>query len=77
MKAYVSVHRAAGKSLRVLQELRRRLDGITSAEVCWGLPDVIALVEAPDAKALQAFVLDKIQAIAGVNTTDTHLVFEQ
>jgi DNA-binding Lrp family transcriptional regulator len=76
MKAYVFVHTAAGKSLRALQELRR-LDGITSAEVCWGLPDVIALVEAPDAKALQAFVLDKIQAIAGVNTTDTHLVFEQ
>jgi len=35
------------------------------------------LVEARDPKALQAFVLDKIQAIAGVNTTDTHLVFEQ
>jgi DNA-binding Lrp family transcriptional regulator len=45
--------------------------------VCWGLPDVIALVEARDAKALQSFVLDKMQSIAGVNTTDTHLVFEQ
>lgn len=76
MKAYVFVHTVAGKSLRVLEELRR-LDGVRSADVCWGLPDVIALVEAGDAKALQAFVLDKMQAIAGVNTTDTHLVFEQ
>ena len=76
MKAYVFVHTAAGKSLRVLEELRR-LDGVRSAEVCWGLPDVIALVEARDAKALQSFVLDKMQAIAGVNTTDTHLVFEK
>ncbi len=76
MKAYVFVHTAAGKSLRVLEELLR-VDGVRSADVCWGLPDVIALVEARDGKALQAFVLDKIQAIAGVNTTDTHLVFEQ
>ncbi len=37
----------------------------------------MALVEAHDARALQASVLDKIQAIAGVNTTDTHLVFEK
>ncbi len=41
MKAYVFVHTAAGKSLRVLEELRR-LEGVRSAEVCWGLPDVIA-----------------------------------
>jgi DNA-binding Lrp family transcriptional regulator len=76
MKGYVFLHTAAGKSLRVLEELRR-LEGVRSAEVCWGLPDVIALVEARDPKALQAFVLDKIQAIAGVTTTDTHLVFEK
>ncbi len=76
MKAYVFVHTAAGKSLRVLEELRQ-LNGVRSVEVCWGLPDVIALVEAPDAKALQAFVLNKMQPIAGVNTTDTHLVFEK
>ena len=55
----------------------RRLDGIKSADICWGLPDIIALVEAADARTLQEFVLNRVQGIAGVTKSDTHLVFEK
>ena len=76
MKAYVFVHVAPGKNADVVEQLRR-LEGVKSADICWGLPDLIALVEAADARALQGFVLNRVQNIAGVTKTDTHLVFEK
>ena len=76
MKAYVFVNVDAGKSADVVERLRS-LDGVKSADICWGLPDIVALVEAATAKALQDFVLNKIQNIHGVKQTDTHVVFEQ
>ena len=47
MKAYVFVHVAPGKNAGVVEQLRR-LDGVKSADICWGLPDIIALVDAAD-----------------------------
>jgi DNA-binding Lrp family transcriptional regulator len=76
MRAYVFVHVAPGKNAGVVEQLRR-LDGIKSADICWGLPDIIALVEAADARTLQEFVLNRVQGIAGVTKSDTHLVFEK
>ncbi len=76
MKAYVFVNVDAGKSADVVERVRR-LDGVKSADVCWGLPDIVTLVEAGTAKALQEFVLNRIQNIHGVKQTDTHIVFEQ
>ena len=76
MKAYVFVHVAPGKNAGVVEQLRR-LDGVKAADICWGLPDIIALVEAADARTLQDFVLNRVQGIAGVTKSDTHLVFEK
>ena len=47
MKAYVFVYVAPRKSAGVVEQVRR-LDGVKSADICWGLPDIIALLEAPD-----------------------------
>ncbi|HEY3012406.1 MAG TPA: Lrp/AsnC ligand binding domain-containing protein [Gemmatimonadales bacterium] len=69
------IHAVPGKSASVTGELRR-VGGVRSADICWGLPDIVALVEAADSKTLQGLVLDKIQKIAGVSQTDTHIVFE-
>ncbi len=76
MKAYVFVNADAGKSADVVERLRR-LDGVKSADICWGLPDIVVLVEADTATALQGLVLNKIQNIHGVNQTDSHVVFEK
>ena len=75
MKAYVFVNVAPGKSLDVVAQLRG-IEGVESADTCWGLPDIIARVEAADLKALQDFLLNRIQKVAGVNQTDTHIVWE-
>lgn len=75
MKAYVFVNAAPGKSTDVAARLRG-IGGVLSAETCWGLPDIIARVEASDLKALQELVLKQIQAVSGVTQTDTHIVWE-
>jgi DNA-binding Lrp family transcriptional regulator len=75
MRAYVFITAAAGRSTDVVAAVRK-VSGVKSADVCWGLPDIVALVEASDPKALQALVVDRIQKVAGVTQTDTHTVFE-
>jgi DNA-binding Lrp family transcriptional regulator len=75
MKAYIFVNAATGKPADVAQQLRR-IPGVKTADMCWGVPDIIAVADAPDAKALQVLVLDKIQKLADVKGTDTHIVSE-
>jgi translation elongation factor EF-1beta len=75
MKAYVFVNVAAGKSGEVADQLRS-VPGVKSADICWGLPDIVALVEVGDSSALLDLVLGRIQKIAGVSQTDTHIVTE-
>lgn len=38
------------------------------------MPDIFAFVEAKDEKALSRLVMDRIQAIAGIRGTETHIV---
>ena len=75
MKAYVFITVAPGTSTNVVGALRQ-VSGVKSADVCWGLPDIVALEEAGDSSSLQDVVLTGIQMIAGVNQTETHLIFE-
>ena len=76
MKAYIFVNAVAGKPAEVARELRK-IAGVKAADLCWGQPDIIAVAEAADIKALQTMVLDKVQKIAGLGRTDTHLVAEE
>ena len=73
MRAYVLINVRAGKSRNVVKGLRK-LKGVKSADVCWGRPDLFVLVDVASEKALAQTVLDKIQALDGVESTDTHLV---
>ena len=75
MKAYVFITVAPGRSTDVVATVRR-VGGVKSADICWGLPDIVALVEAADATALQKLVLEKVQQITGVNQTATHIILE-
>lgn len=50
MKAYVLINVRAGKSRAVVKKLRQ-LQGVKSANACWGRPDLFALVEAVNEKA--------------------------
>lgn len=75
MKAFVFINVEGGKGKDVEGRLRG-MEGVKSADNCWGLPDIIALVEVADLKTLQDFVLNKIQKVAGVKQTDTHIFWE-
>lgn len=75
MTAYVFVNAAPEKSTEVAGRLRAT-EGVKSADVCWGLPDLIVLAEAADLKSLQELVVGKIQRVPGVTQTDTHIVWE-
>ena len=75
VKAFVLINVRAGMSPQVVSKARR-IPYVTSAHACWGRPDVLVAVEAPDEKALSDAILRKLQLIEGVESTDTHLIIE-
>jgi DNA-binding Lrp family transcriptional regulator len=75
MKAFVLVNVRVGKAPEVLAVLRR-IDGIQIDHACWGRPDIFTLVEAKNKRALGNLVIEKIQSIVGIESTDTHIVID-
>ena len=75
MKAFVLVNVKAGKSSAVLDALKR-IEAVEIVHACWGRPDIIALVDVKNERALSNLVMDKVQPIAGIESTDTHIVIE-
>jgi DNA-binding Lrp family transcriptional regulator len=68
-QAYVFVYATPGK-VEELAKPSPRSKGVKSAHACWGLPDVIALVEAPNHKTLGRIVLQKVRRAPGVEATE-------
>jgi len=75
MRAYVFVNVKAGKTKEVAARLRQ-LDGVTAADPCWGTPDIIAVVNVKNERALNDLILSRMQTLAGVEHTDTHITLE-
>ena len=75
MKAYVLINVRAGMAREVVEKVRQ-IEGVKSANACWGRPDTFTFVEVANEKALADAVLAKIQTIDGVECTDTHIVIE-
>jgi DNA-binding Lrp family transcriptional regulator len=75
MKAYLFINVRAGKAAEVMESVQRAT-GVRRADLCWGRPDIIAVVDVPDEDALGKMVLGEVQPIEGVESTDTHLAFE-
>ncbi len=75
MRAYVFVNCKAGKPKAVATQIAQ-LDGVKAADACWGMPDVIALVDVKNERALNDLVLNRIAKLAGVEHTDTHIALD-
>ncbi|HXZ12431.1 MAG TPA: Lrp/AsnC ligand binding domain-containing protein [Candidatus Sulfotelmatobacter sp.] len=75
MKAFVLVNVRAGKSSVVLEKLKQ-IEAVELVHACWGRPDIIALVDVKNERALGNLVIDKVQPIQGIESTDTHIVIE-
>jgi len=74
MKAYVFVTATTAVNPAQVAQQIRQIPGIKVADLCWGLPDIIAVAEAADAKAMQDLVVDRVQKVSGAVGTDTHIV---
>ncbi len=75
MRAYVLVNAEMGKVRDVAQKIAS-LPGAKMANACWGVPDIFVVVEVASADELNKLVIDKIQAIDGVERTETHVAIE-
>jgi DNA-binding Lrp family transcriptional regulator len=75
MKAFVLVNVKAGKSPEVLAAMRH-IKNVQVAHACWGRPDIFALVEVRNERDLSNLVIDKVQSITGIESTDTHIVID-
>ncbi|MFQ5658393.1 MAG: Lrp/AsnC ligand binding domain-containing protein [Candidatus Methylomirabilales bacterium] len=74
-QAYVFVYIAPGRAEGVAKEIAQ-LEGVRSAHMCWGRPDVIAFTEVATPTDLSQLVLRRIHRIGGVEATDTRIVVE-
>lgn len=74
-QAYVFLYVEPGRVEAVARTVSR-LHGVRSAHACWGRPDVIAFVQAQNARALGQLVLRRIHRVRGVEATDTRIVVE-
>lgn len=72
MRAYVFVNVKAGKAKLVAKELAQ-LTGVRAADPCWGTPDIVAVVEVKNERALNDLVFNEFSKIPGVEHTDTHI----
>ncbi len=70
--AYLFVECAAGRHQSVLEKLRQ-VPGVRDAHIVTGDYDIIAIVDAPDEKAIGGAILDRVHAIPGVLKTTTNL----
>jgi translation elongation factor EF-1beta len=75
MRAYVFVNVKAGKAKTVSKALSS-LEGVETADACWGMPDIILRVQVKNERTLNDLVLNEISKIEGVEHTDTHITLD-
>jgi DNA-binding Lrp family transcriptional regulator len=75
MLAYVLIKTRAGRSKSLVEQLQT-FEGVEEEAAVYGGVDVVAKVEVPDDSALSRLVMEKIQGISIVESTQTLIVVE-
>lgn len=75
MIAYVLIKTRAGRSQSLVEQLQT-FEGMEEATAVYGLVDVVAKVRVPDSSTLGRLVMEKIQGIADVESTQTLIAVE-
>ena len=75
MKAYVLVNTSPGKVGGIARQIAG-ISGVTMTNACWGMPDIFVVAEVENPEELNKLVIDKIQALEGVERTETHNAIE-
>jgi DNA-binding Lrp family transcriptional regulator len=71
--AYVLINASSGRALDAAKAIEG-IEGIRTAHAVTGIYDIICLVEAESLEVLANTVVDQIQAVDGVERTQTALV---
>lgn len=75
MIAYVLIKTQAGRSKSLVEQIET-IEGVEEAAAVYGPVDVITKVEVSDSSALARLVMEKIQGIPAVESTQTLIVVE-
>jgi len=75
MRAYLVVTAEPGKAREVARQIAA-LPGVRMADACWGSRDIFAVIAVKTSQELNALVMDKIQRLAGVRETNTHIAID-
>jgi len=75
MRAYVLVSTRPGRVRDIARQIAG-IPGVTMANTCWGMPDIFVVAEVGNHEELNKLVIDKIQALEGVERTETHKAIE-
>ena len=75
VKAYVLIEAGPGAS-RDVAARAQKIEGVKTVSVVTGPHDVIAVVEATDAKTLGDLLITKLQKIKGIVSTITDVVID-
>jgi DNA-binding Lrp family transcriptional regulator len=71
--AYIFIEARPAKAQEVKDKISQ-IPGAKNVHLVTGPYDIVALVEAPDIKALGALVISQIQVVEGVNKTLTSVI---
>jgi len=75
MRAYVLVNTRPGKVGDIARQIAG-IPGVSIANAYWGMPDIFVVAEVENPEELNKLVIDKIQALEGVERTETHNTIE-
>jgi DNA-binding Lrp family transcriptional regulator len=73
MQAIVYIRTDPSKALKILDKVKK-LPGVKFAAATTGRFDIVVRVEAADLKDIGDKVVDKIQAIPGIRSTETSMI---
>jgi len=73
VKAFILIDTSPGKAREVAAKIRE-VPGVSSAHAVTGPHDIIAVAEASDVSSLGELVVQRMQAVIGVNRTLTSIV---
>ncbi|MFQ5778811.1 MAG: Lrp/AsnC family transcriptional regulator [Terriglobia bacterium] len=75
MHAFVFVNVKAGRAKVVARQMGQ-VAGVRDVHACWGVPDIIAVIEVKNERALNDLVFNHIAKLPGVEHTDTHIALD-
>ena len=75
MRAYVVITAEPGKARELARQIAS-LAGVKMADACWGSHDIFTVIEVKESHELNKLVMDKVQRLAGVRNTNTHIAVE-